>query len=156
MYAAVLACMLRELDIMRHVLLTIATALLGLMLIGATKPGPNPGACGGFTIHGEPCCVSGTVTLRGAPVDGALVTAYLETRGRKASDVTGLAVPTDPYPTFGILLNGEELQAQPGDTVSLTVRYKAWSRTVEFTVQQGEQWLEIELDSVARDSQSAR
>lgn len=130
---------------MRRIFMLAIVVVIAPLLMGVGPVQPNPRACGGTTRAAAdyPCCVSGTVTLKGAPVEGATVTVQTE-KGLKTSDVTGFA-HGDRYPTFGILLNGGALQAGPGDVVTLTASYEDYRHTVKLVVEYGQQWLDLEL-----------
>lgn len=132
---------------MRRTMMLAIIALLGLVFSGAQAAPSRPGACGGFTRPDEdPCCVSGMVLLKGVPLRHATVLARLGTAA--AIDLTDYAAPDDEYPTYGFLLDDPAFNAQPGDVVTLEVSYKGYTRTISFTVQPGEQWLDIELAGI--------
>lgn len=142
---------------MRFVNVLAVCAALMFALCGTANARVMPRACPGSTVvtmEGQACCISGTVTIDGKPLEGATVfihhTYTQDSRVKDGIvDITDYATG-DSFPTYGTTLNGFPLYAQPGDELTITASYGHYERTTMITVVEGEQWLDIELQKGLR------
>lgn len=106
---------------------------------------PLPKSCVGGLPPGEgdpACCLFGYVFVDGQPVAGARVT--VTTAGGAVEDWTGEG-PDSSLPYFRLSLSDPPLSAVAGDTITISVVYAGSSRTLQHTVLNGAQQVDLVL-----------
>ena len=110
-------------------------------------PVPLPRGCGGVTPPGgsmATCCLNGRVYVDGEAVAGADV-IITSPRGNSFSTVTSVTSVASGSPYYELNLNSEPLNIQPGETITITVRFGQRERTLTYTTQPGSQQVDIVL-----------
>ncbi|MFV9507292.1 MAG: kelch repeat-containing protein [Oscillochloridaceae bacterium umkhey_bin13] len=149
----------------RTLLILVAGLLLSLIpphtpitATGLSIP-PLPRGCGrGFATIPDfataLCCVSGYVYWNGAPVEGAEVTLSLGERSMTVTTRREFGVSQPAY--FARLDSATGLNAQPGDTITVTARFNGQEQTQTFVAYEGGQQEDIVLPRIAFESNWVR
>jgi streptogramin lyase len=108
-------------------------------------PVPLPRGCGGVTPPGgsiATCCLNGRVYVDGEAVAGADV-IITSPRGDRFSTVTRIISVASGSPYYELNLNSAPLNIQPGETITITVRFGQRERTLTYITQPGSQQVDI-------------